>query len=390
MIQASKKPFYQSARWAYQRIMPHRWRLALWTRRHRMAPPAELWTDVANEGFWQPQPQSERQPVNTGEHSTALTSVEALAQLGPDARAEAISALMQPFLRGEGGNFRDYFSKWEREGFHVTPNHYDQPIPDTINLPDALWQTESHLPGIAMNVATQLRFAAEVFPQYQPEYSQFPINPTSDSYQFYIDNQSYIGIDPYVLHCMVRHVKPQRIVEVGSGFSSLIMAHAAALNGNVPEYTVIDPYPGEAVRQGVPGITKVISQPVEQANPMLFSTLRSGDILFIDSSHVVRTGGDVTCLFLEILPQLNSGVIVHVHDIFLPFQYPRRWIVEGRYYWTEQYLFQAFLTHNSAFKVMFANQFMYRKHHNAVALFPSFPHRWLGGSSSFWIKKERA
>jgi len=123
---------------------------------------------------------------------------------------------------------------------------------------------------------------------------------------------------------MMRHYKPRRIIEAGSGASSLVIAAAARLNGNTPDYTIIDPYPGEVVGRGLPGVTTLLRERVERVDRQLFSTLRDGDLLFIDTSHVVKTGGDVNYLFLHVLPLLNPGVVVHVHDIFLSYEYPRR------------------------------------------------------------------
>ena len=117
-----------------------------------------------------------------------------------------------------------------------------------------------------------------------------------------------------------------------------------------------------------------------------FSQLESGDILFIDSSHTVKTGGDVNYFFLEVLPRLNPGVIVHVHDIFLPFEYRRDWVLDEFRFWTEQYLLQAFLTFNSEFEVLLANNYLlhYHKEHLKAA-FPDL-RRWMGGS--FWMRRK--
>lgn len=99
-----------------------------------------------------------------------------------------------------------------------------------------------------------------------------------------------------------------------------------------------------------------------------FSQLRSDDILFIDSSHTVKTGGDVNYLFLEVLPRLHPGVIVHAHDIFLPFEYRRDWIIEEFRFWTEQSLLQAFLTFNSEFEVLVANSYLNHCHKEDLRL----------------------
>ncbi len=117
-----------------------------------------------------------------------------------------------------------------------------------------------------------------------------------------------------------------------------------------------------------------------------FSQLQSGDILFIDSSHTVKIGGDVNYLFLEVLPRLKPGVIVHVHDIFLPFEYRRDWVLDEFRFWNEQYLLQAFLTFNSEFEVLLANYYLSSHHKEHLqAAFPDLP-GWIGGS--FWMRRK--
>ena len=117
-----------------------------------------------------------------------------------------------------------------------------------------------------------------------------------------------------------------------------------------------------------------------------FSQLESGDILFIDSSHTVKIGSDVNYLFLEVLPRLRPGVIVHVHDIFLPFEYRRDWVLEEFRFWTEQYLLQSFLTFNSEFEVLMANYYLFHYHQDQLkAVFPNLS-SWIGGS--FWLRRK--
>ena len=123
---------------------------------------------------------------------------------------------------------------------------------------------------------------------------------------------------------MVRHFKPRLIIEVGSGFSSLLVDEAAAKN-NTSALICIEPFPQEFLKQGFPGLHSLIEKKVEDIDLEFFSQLHSGDVLFIDSSHTVKIGGDVNYLFLEVLPRLEPGVIVHIHDIFLPFEYRRHW-----------------------------------------------------------------
>jgi hypothetical protein len=186
-------------------------------------------------------------------------------------------------------------------------------------------------------------------------------------------------------YCMVRHFQPRLIIEVGSGFSSLLLGQAAAKNGDAP-LVCIEPFPREFLRKGFPGLRTLVEKNVQQIDLEFFSQLDPGDILFIDSSHTVKIGGDVNYLFLEVLPRLKPGVIVQVHDIFLPFEYRRDWVLDEFRFWTEQYLLQAFLIFNSEFEVLLGNYYLSHYHAQQLkAVFPELP-RWIGGS--FWMRRK--
>ena len=275
-------------------------------------------------------------------------------------------------------NFRDMFRKWERHGFHVTPVHFYQPIPDTQSLPETLWSQPSELVGIDMNESMQLDLLRNHFSKFRGEYETVPAEPPPGQLW------PFHGTDVLVAYCMVRHFQPRRIIEVGSGFSSLVLGQAAAKNKS-SALICIDPFPHEFIRKsnGIPALRSLIETKVQDVDLEFFSQLESGDILFIDSSHTVKIGGDVNYLFLEVLPRLKAGVIVHVHDIFFPFEYRRDWVLEEFRFWTEQYLLQAFLIFNCEFEVVMANSYLY--HYYAPDLKAAFPNlrSWLGGS--FWI-----
>ncbi|HZR64403.1 MAG TPA: class I SAM-dependent methyltransferase [Terriglobales bacterium] len=292
-------------------------------------------------------------------------------------------------------NFRQSFLLWERHGFHVTPVHFYQPIPDTQNLSTTLWDRPRELVGIDMNDSMQLDLLRNHFPKFRDEYERIPIEPTGESNSFYVRNTLFGAADALVTYCMVRHFQPRLIVEVGGGFSTLLLTKAAAKN-NATALICVEPFPQEFLKQGVPGLNRLIEKKVQDIDLEFFSQLNSGDILFIDSSHTVKIGGDVNYLFLEVLPRLNPGVIVHIHDIFLPFEYRRDWVVDELRFWTEQYLLQAFLTFNSEFEVLMANSYMGHKYVADVKLaFPTLEKvktrfinsaKWGGGS--FWIRRK--
>lgn len=283
------------------------------------------------------------------------------------------------------GKFHELFPFWEKHGFHVTPVHFYQPIPDTRSLPDSLWTTPSELAGIDMNESSQLDLVQKHFARFRNEYDQVPPALTDGSDQFYADKGPFRGIDAIVAHCMVRHFQPKLIIEIGAGASSLVLAKAS-LRNNRTGLICIEPFPQEFLKRGFPGLQSLIEKRVQDIDLAFFSQLHSGDILFIDSSHTVKIGGDVNYLFLEVLPRLNPGVIVHVHDIFLPFDYRRDWVMDEFRFWAEQYLLQAFLTFNSQFEVLMANRYLSYNYRPILKnAFPSLPA--LGGGS-FWMRRK--
>jgi hypothetical protein len=296
--------------------------------------------------------------------------------------SQFIATVLPRCTRSE--RYREIFSLWERRGFHVTPVHFYQPIPDTQSLPETLWNRPSQLVGIDMNEAVQVNLLRS-FSKFREEYQHFPTGKTQEHNQFHLGNRLFDGADALVAYCMIRHFQPRLIIEVGSGFSSLILGQAAEKNKN-SGLICIEPFPREFLREGFPGLQSLIEKKVQDIDLEFFSQLASGDILFIDSSHTVKIAGDVNYLFLEVLPRLNPGVIVHVHDIFLPFEYRRHWVLDEFRFWTEQYLLQAFLTFNSEFEVLLANYYLSRYHKEHLrAAFPDLP-CWIGGS--FWMRRK--
>jgi len=285
-----------------------------------------------------------------------------------------------------GQSYLKYFPIWQEKGFHVTPNHFYQPIPDTRTLSDYLFAHESALPGVDMNEAGQLQLLHHVFPRFQEEFLEFPDKPTGNPYDFYFNNNFFDGTDALVLYCMVRHFRPKLMIESGCGNSTRVSAKAAMVNGST-ELICIEPYPPDYLAGGMPGVTRLYQEKIENVDIDFFASLNEGDILFIDTSHVVKCGGDVNRIYLEVLPRLNKGVIVHIHDIFFPMEYPKCWVKDEFRFWTEQYLLQAFLAFNSAFEVLFSNSYMGLKHHDVLKeVFPNSRPYWGGGS--FWMRKK--
>lgn len=283
------------------------------------------------------------------------------------------------------------FLVWQRLGFHITPNHFHQPIPDTRTLKDDLWLRRSELVGIDINEKRQLELLSLFQHKFKEEYDKFPRNITSTSYEYYVNNYSFESVDAEILYSMIRFFKPKIIFEIGSGNSTFLSAQAVLKNkeeGNCEcELIAFEPYPNKILKAGFPGLSKLISAKIEDIPLLEFYKLQENDILFIDSSHVLRIGGDVHYEFLNILPRLNKGVIIHIHDIFLPAEYPKEWVLKKYQFWTEQYLLQAFLSFNDNFEVLWASSYMHLNHPDRLEnTFNSYK-RDEKRPVSFWMRK---
>jgi predicted O-methyltransferase YrrM len=284
------------------------------------------------------------------------------------------------------------FGLWERLGIHIVPNHFYQPIPDVMHLGDRLWETPSALVGVVMDEPAQVALLSQCRDAYKQEYDRFPTSKTGRPYDYFVNNDGFESVDGEFLYCIIRRYKPRRIIEIGSGNSTYLAASAIQKNKEEdPEYTceltAIEPYPNKVLQNGFPNLSNLIREPVQNVPLSIFEELGENDILFIDSSHVLKVGSDVQYEYNEILPRLNKGVLIHVHDIFLPFDYPKEWVCRDHLFWTEQYLLQAFLTYNSAFKVIWAGHYMHRNHPELLEeAFRTYDREKIR-PGSFWMRK---
>lgn len=272
----------------------------------------------------------------------------------------------------------------------MIPNSFAQPIPDTRELSDSVWQQQTELVGIDINEPGQLEILSSFADRFKSEYEKFPREQTNIPYQYHVNNPFFISVDGEVLYCTIRHFKPRRIFEIGSGNSTYLAAQAVLKNqseGNSAELVAFEPYPNDMLKTGFPGLSKLMTTRIEHVPLSEFSKLQENDILFIDSSHSLKINSDVQFEILEIIPRLNKGVIVHLHDIFLPSEYPRDWVLKDHLFYNEQYLLQAFLAFNESFQVLWAGSFMHVKHSDKLKLaFNSYKGAWPG---SFWMRKVR-
>jgi hypothetical protein len=232
-------------------------------------------------------------------------------------------------------------------------DHFYSPIVNVAELArrdaQVFRDTGPVLPGIDLKLPEQLQLLQE-FAMLARD-AVFP-ETAADGARYYSRNDFYGLTDATLLNCFIRWLKPRRIIEVGSGFSSCVVLDTVGkyLSDQV-ECTFIDPDPQRLRLRCLKGDlerVKLIPSLVQDVPLSAFSELRENDILFIDSSHVAKAGSDVNYLFFEVLPALHAGVHVHVHDVFYPFEYPRQWIYDGRS-WNEAYLLRAFLQYNSSY-----------------------------------------
>lgn len=287
---------------------------------------------------------------------------------------------------------RRSFPIWQKLGLHVLPNHFYNPVPDTREFTDDFFCRRSEMVGIDIQEDQQLLLLENFTKEFKEEYRNFPLESNGVAHHYYVNNRTYEQVDGEILYSMIRHFKPRKMIEIGSGFSTYLAAQALLKNseesgdGCKCEFIAIEPYPNEVLKQGFPGLTKLIKKRVQDVSLNEFAELKQNDILFIDSSHVLKTGSDVQYEFLEILPRLNKGVIVHVHDIFIPLEYPKEWLLKHLRFWNEQYLLQAFLAFNDRFEVLWASSYMLLEHPERLKdAFPAFSGITCPGS--FWIRR---
>lgn len=232
-------------------------------------------------------------------------------------------------------------------------------------LPSPLPAVNAHGPEIPLREHEQVALLKELSSYYST--LPFPDHPDVKT-RYYLDNPWFNYFDGIVLHLLVRHLCPQRVVEVGSGFSSaLLMDTSERFLGGSLDLVCIDPNPERLTSLLKPGDhdrLSILPYRVQDIDLSIFRSLNAGDVLFVDSSHIADAGSDVTDILFRVLPSLSVGVIVHFHDIFWPFDYPPEWRQRS---WNEAYLLRAFLSGNSSYEILLFNDFLAKHHRTALA-----------------------
>ncbi|HEY6231665.1 MAG TPA: class I SAM-dependent methyltransferase [Pyrinomonadaceae bacterium] len=245
------------------------------------------------------------------------------------------------------------------------------------------WNDARFSEGLSLDGASALKFLNDTCLPYQSEFALFPQGANGDETRYFLQNGWFESVDAEILYGVLRRFQPARVVEVGSGFSTRVMRQAISDGELKTRITSIDPHANSSVD---PYTDEYIKSPIEDVRPeRILGLLDAGDVLFIDSSHTVKTGGDVCYLFLEVLPKLKRGTLIHIHDIFLPFDYPIEWVFEG-WGWTEQYLVQAFLAYNQVFQILWPASYAWKYHREKVlSVLPNAV--TTARPSSLWIMK---
>lgn len=270
----------------------------------------------------------------------------------------------------------------------VTAGHFYSTIPNLKNIQYAVKDPGplKTIGGVDMQAESQLALLNQLAPYYR----QLPISDFAARKRlYYYPNGSYPIGDASVLMCLIAHLEAKQLIEIGCGNSSCAVreANEIFLDGNL-DITSVEPYPKlflSLIPKKKRSKTNLITTTIQGLDISIFDKLNSGDILFIDTTHVSKVVSDVNRIFFEILPRLKSGVCVHIHDVFYPFEYPEKWFDKGRF-WTEQYLLQAFLQYNSAFEILIWPQYLI--HNHFAELEATMPLVATGGGCSMWLRRK--
>ena len=276
----------------------------------------------------------------------------------------------------------------------VPPGHFYSPIADLADIAAReamIFDPEAPMPDIDLQPGAQ-RALWEKFVGHAQRFTiaAHKNEAAAAGRRYYYDNDQFGPGDATIYAGMLLEHRPKRLIEVGSGFSSaLFLDINAAFFGGAVAATFIEPYPDRLLALLGPADashTRLLREPVQNVPLTLYGELEAGDILFVDSTHVAKAGSDVNHLFFRVLPALKPGVLIHFHDIFHPFEYPREWFFAGNRSWNELYMLRAFLMNNASYRVLFFNSWFAHAHPECRNALPDF---WKNPGGGFWMRKER-
>ncbi len=274
-------------------------------------------------------------------------------------------------------------------GYTLITDHFYQPIPNRQEIMTYAGK-ERPLSSIEWHLDKQTELVKYLLEKYALEFNNKEI---FSAFGYSEDSSGLISGDAEVLYAMVREKKPSRIIEIGSGGSTKIIAAALRMNfienSQKSQLISIEPYPQDFLKDFA-NVSKdflefsLLTQKVEAVDLSVFESLQTNDILFVDSSHVFKSGSDVEFEFLQVYPRLKTGVLVHIHDIFFPYDYPIEWNLKESRYWNEQYFLETFLQFNKKFEIL-ASLSMVSSYNNSVFLDNINAYNEARLPGSFWM-----
>lgn len=275
--------------------------------------------------------------------------------------------------------------KLQMEGINVTPVNFYATVPSIAEIESSFEYADGAVPYLDDQLFDHTRMLQQLaeLTDYSADFA-----PDEDGNEetcengFFWKNSQFSYSDAMSYYSFVRKLKPGRIVEIGSGFSTLVATQAVKENGR-GSITCIEPFPRPFLKT-LNDITLIPRKAQDISAAELDDMLEDGDVLFIDSTHTVKTGSDCAHIYLRLLPRLTKTVYVHIHDIFLPFGMPKEWLLDLHIYWTEQYLVHAWLLDNPRATVLYGS--CYHEHFSREALAAFMHGRALEGGSSLWLK----
>jgi len=268
----------------------------------------------------------------------------------------------------------------------VPPGHFYSPVVDSgaVDAAELAARSNGPLHEIDMRYDEQLATMARL----APHFADFPsAGKAGFAPRFFLPNDQFSRGDALLLFAFIAEFRPRRIIEVGSGYSSAVILDTVEALDLSAECTFIEPDPHRLkliLRDGDAARVRIIEAPVQSVDLSVFEALEAGDILFLDTSHVAKTGSDVLHEIFEILPRLKPGVIIHFHDIFIGFEYPAPWVLDENRSWNEAYFLRAYLANNSKYAVeLHVNSLQPRFPAEFQALAPDY----LVDGGSLWLRK---
>lgn len=285
---------------------------------------------------------------------------------------------------------RERLNKYTQNKFLTTfePGHFYSPIPDIGYIKSR--EKEIFDPmivpkGINLNDKTQKYIFSNISKTYTE--SDFPLEAINTK-RYFQNNPNYSQGDAIIYAGILKIYKPKKVIEIGSGYSSaLLLDINENYLKNKTKLIFIEPYTNLLKKLMKPRdlkVSQIFETNLEKTNINIFHKLNNNDILFIDSTHVAKIGSDVNHIIFNILPSLNKGVIIHIHDIFYPFEYPKEWVYDGRA-WNEDYIVKAFLQFNNHFEIIYFNNYFAQKYKNIVN--KNIPNILTNPGGSIWLKK---